>query len=668
MAFNRDAERKITPEEAKAAVAKANATQTKTSSKLKKAQKNNDPEKIAKYQAELKIAIAETAIALAASKVTSEEEKGSDKAKAIAIAELEVAKVKLKVTKAKLKSEAFSADENSKEIKKEKDSEEKTTIGELERIEKEYVNAKSAAANAELELAQAKLSNKIEPDSSDAFHAQEKYNTAQETLKTAARARLESGYKIFRETFAEKEGVNKAHPAETYSLATAVSAFRNSQVSINGVPPDSNYPIEAYFSSGGRVIYDVTDLSSSDQDLFWKLLFEKQEYQDRAPVIYPRPSSHRFGNVTATGGPAEIAVPGRKKPISAAYNFLTQMFPFGSTCLGMNVPLGKDGQTNGNYGHMCICRDSRGLFGSTGDAVMLGIENVSPGWFRFGFEEKENVYSKGKHFASGVKSKKSCTGLPKLGSEELYELHVDAGYPPMVPIGAEYNGITAIVTPTTLLEMKKIAERELSKDPFAEFRNNILGADEKTEKGKWPEGIAIKVKEPKERIKVQGKYRDMSKETSNYLPWMLGGAILVTLIGVGLCCIPGLQPVGATLAYFGIKATVATTMACGLILFAAGTAVGAEAGEGIKNYIVRKKVKKEPFDPKPYLNIEGHVSESKTAQVETKNVSTRYVVEQGITTSPELPTQQPLPTPQTIKSTTPALTPALTPPLTPSKK
>ncbi|MBV8802451.1 MAG: hypothetical protein JO131_05735 [Gammaproteobacteria bacterium] len=412
---------------------------------------------------------------------------------------------------------------------------------------------------------------------------------------------LETGYALFSSTFAPNKTTSKISRA-SHNLAAITYAFSQSTISVNGQPADARHSVAAYFTTGGRILFDLNDLTIKQQNEFWNLLF-----LDEKNLSF-RLSSHRISGVTATGNPAEISLKPKKNlfkyplhNILVLYNTISQLFTRSQS--GMNIAVGGEGTSikdckgevvanDGRNGHVLIST-RRGLLHSwfhwlpgstyflsrTGNAFMIGIENSAPG--------KKNIRTKKDHGLMATKSNISAFALPKMGSKVLADLEKTKTGAALSGENEGYNVITAKVTANTLNALT-IAQNRLRNPNDPSFVQTIVNT---------PPQSAIHIQHSVSRINNMKKYQETTLKTSHTLQWSTFGAMCLAGIGIGICFIPGFQPLGILLTCLGLKvslslaATLSITGIAGGIMGACAGTLAHKARQSIKESNYKESIK-----------------------------------------------------------------------------
>lgn len=163
------------------------------------------------------------------------------------------------------------------------------------------------------------------------------------------------------------------HSAELHPnvkvLTRVYQAIRSGDLTVNGLPPDKNYYLGEYLIHGGRIRFDLSQLSKENRQLFFDYI------KGDATFYHRKYATHRRGAVDPDGNIAE-----EKSGLWGAFiDLLTREHH--SKHLYINLPIGGEGReekggivaADGQWGHMYIYDDHKNGF------MMIGIEQSGPG-------------------------------------------------------------------------------------------------------------------------------------------------------------------------------------------------------------------------------------------------------------------------------------------------
>ncbi len=113
------------------------------------------------------------------------------------------------------------------------------------------------------------------------------------TSKSESSSRDEQniGLKLLSDTFTKESD-------HTLALCRVLDAMNTGELTVNGQQPDENYFLGEYLIHGGRIKFDVSDLSAEEQESFFKWITAGKA-KSRAFA------THRAGGTDASGAPAE---------------------------------------------------------------------------------------------------------------------------------------------------------------------------------------------------------------------------------------------------------------------------------------------------------------------------------------------------------------------------
>lgn len=258
--------------------------------------------------------------------------------------------------------------------------------------------------------------------------------------KTRSMLHERDGLELLEDTLGDKTEESKA-------LGRVLLAMKFGDLSIQGQVPDSAYPLGEYLIHGGRIKFDLSELSHSEQKQFFDFITNKQA-TTRAFA------SHRAGGIDANGSPAE-AKSGILGAISDAFRALTGT----SKHFGINLSVGsaeipnKEGQAigeypqaNGEWGHMYLHKDD--------DIVLIGIEASAPG--------KKNQRTNEAHSVTGATGEKSPFMQEKINTKELREKQMSQGLSPL-STNEKNNWASVKISPGQFQLLKEI-DNKLNND------------------------------------------------------------------------------------------------------------------------------------------------------------------------------------------------------------
>lgn len=237
------------------------------------------------------------------------------------------------------------------------------------------------------------------------------------------------GITLFEDTLADRS-------SNSIALGNVLAAIYAGALSIHGQLPDKDYPVAEYLTHGGRVKFDLSDLSGEEQDSFFNFITNG--------VAIKRPyATHRFSDkLVADGSHQEI----KTSFLGAVSDFLaSNAVHFGVNLAiggrfkpcqeGCEESIGKMPKEDGCWGHLYIHRDP------AYKAILVGVEGANP--------DKKNVRTNQEHNIVGLRGALSAFYEPKSTSKALHEEQRKQGKTP-INIDTDINWATVRVTPRSL--------------------------------------------------------------------------------------------------------------------------------------------------------------------------------------------------------------------------
>ena len=321
------------------------------------------------------------------------------------------------------------------------------------------------------------------------------------------------GLKLLEDTLDEKS-------SNATALGRLLLAMDKGELTINGQLPDNTYSLGEYVIHGGRIKFDISELSPEEQQEFFEFVTNN--------VAEPRAfATHRAGGTDASGSPAE-AKSGLLGAIEDAFRYVLGR----SKHYGINIAVGgahienKEGNAvgenpaeNGEWGHIYLHQDD--------DMVMFGIEGSAPG--------KSQKRTGDAHSKTGAASEYSPFLEMKIDSAGLHETQTS-------PISTrnKYNWASVKVSHKAFTDMKTEAAG------FEAAGASYTGLVHKT-----PDNAEKPSADRQEKMQAWAKAtKDGNKKS---LLSIIAGLFLIGLgIAIALTPIPGVsQAVGAGIAAFG---------------------------------------------------------------------------------------------------------------------
>jgi hypothetical protein len=209
-------------------------------------------------------------------------------------------------------------------------------------------------------------------------------------------------------------------------------------LNIHGQLPDQDYPVSEHLIHGGRIKFDLKELSEDEQQQF----FEYVTNNVAVPRAY---ATHRFGDtLDPEGSPKEIksSVGGAlsdflRSPMEPVHFGINLAIGGRSTpcCEGSEASLGKMPKEDGQWGHLYIHRDVKLK------SMLIGIEGGGP--------HQENLRTNQAHSLIGAKGELSAFNEPKGSSKQLHEEQSHQGKTP-INISEDVNWATVKITKGSL--------------------------------------------------------------------------------------------------------------------------------------------------------------------------------------------------------------------------
>jgi hypothetical protein len=234
---------------------------------------------------------------------------------------------------------------------------------------------------------------------------------------------------------------------QTKALGRVLLVMKQGDLTVNGQIPDSSYPLGEYLIHGGRIKFDISELSKEEQQEFFDFITNKQA-TTRAFA------SHRAAGIDASGSPAET-----KSGILGAASDAFQALVGNSKHYGINLPIGSadipnmegDGigqypQANGEWGHMYLHKDE--------GIVLVGVEASAPG--------KKNSRTNEAHSVTGATGEKSPFLQEKIDTEVLRNKQISEGHTPLST--KEKNNWASVKVTSEQFKKMKAADARLDND------------------------------------------------------------------------------------------------------------------------------------------------------------------------------------------------------------
>lgn len=335
--------------------------------------------------------------------------------------------------------------------------------------------------------------------------------------------KIRTGLQLLSDTLKDETPNSKA-------LGRVLKAMDKGTLSVNGQRPDEAYSIGEYLIHGGRIKFDVSDLSRHQQTQFFKYISNEQA---QARTF----ATHRAGGIDASGSPAE-AKSGILGAIGDFFRSLAVAIGFAeSKHYGINLAIGGRKISNaegknqglfpeesGEWGHMYMHKDS--------NLLLVGIEPSGPG--------ASNKRTKEAHSKTGASGEFSPFMEQKINSEALQQQQIKLGKSPL-SIKEKYNWATIKITAEQLDALR--TGPDIGK-------NNALLVEKK------PANAAlVKDSQRVEKMKAWAKATKNANKTS-VLAKIIGGLLVTAGMIVALVPIPVVtQVLGGGIVSLGVGIT-----------------------------------------------------------------------------------------------------------------
>lgn len=241
-----------------------------------------------------------------------------------------------------------------------------------------------------------------------------------------------SGMELLRDTLEDKTDNSTA-------LGRMLSSIYVGALSVQGQPPDRDYPVGEYIIHGGRVKFDLRELSDSERKRFF-------DYISNGKAVPREFATHRVGDeLDADGSPKEIKTGlggvfgdmlSSSKGIPIHYGINIAVGGRQTVCReGGEESLGKKPAEDGQWGHMYIHKDDEH------GVMLVGVEGAEL--------HKKNLRSLQGHSVLGIKGEFSAFNEFKNTSKDLHDQQIKVGKQP-INIGNDINWATVRITQKSL--------------------------------------------------------------------------------------------------------------------------------------------------------------------------------------------------------------------------
>lgn len=322
------------------------------------------------------------------------------------------------------------------------------------------------------------------------------------------------------------EDTLKSDTANAKALGRVLLAVKTGILTVNGQNPDIAYYLGDYFIFGGRIKFDLTDLSPAEQEQFFSFITNGQAKRRSF-------ATHRAGGTDASGNPAEAKsglggaiIDLFLAMINASDHYGIDLAIGGSNILcreGVDESLGQTPDESGRWGHMYLRKDN--------DLVLIGIEGSGPG--------KHNIRTGEAHSSVGGAGERSPFLQYKIDSDALHQEQILAGKTPL-STREKYNWANVKITRAQLEEMLE-ADKGLQSEDYADLVRRQPDNAEKAEPNRM-----LKM-EAWGKATKQGNQTSMAAKIVGFFLFVLGIVILTTPIPVIS------QVVGETMTLWGIS-------------------------------------------------------------------------------------------------------------------
>lgn len=347
-----------------------------------------------------------------------------------------------------------------------------------------------------------------------------------------------SGLDLLAETFTPVQlntGTQPLHK-NVVALGRILTAIQYGNLTVNGLLPDDDYALGEYLLHGGRIRFDLTELSIEKQIELKTLLFPIE-------TLYPRAfATHRLGGKDANGNLAEVKS-GLFGAIIDAFNY----YILGQTKhYGMDLPIGglgkkHNGQTihaDGQWGHLYAHFDNH--------FMMIGIEPSAPG--------KTNLRTQAKHSKVGKSDKYSPFLSLKIDDKALHDQQKAEGCCPL-STQSKYNWACVKINDQAFEKIKAEASLIHRHTNPELIQNKLLGQ-------RPHNAQTVPQKDVEKRLSLMKNFQKSTNKSASIRQWALLGSVTLAMLGLvmTLAPIPGLQVIGLAMMNIGFKAAWAATL------------------------------------------------------------------------------------------------------------
>lgn len=368
-----------------------------------------------------------------------------------------------------------------------------------------------------------------------------------------------------------QKGKSVLHP-NAVAFARAYHAIDMGTLKVNELDADADYALGEYLIHGGRVRFDLSQLSSNEQEIFYNYVLNQDQNPERnATVINRGFATHGRGRDTIAGSPTEETP---FKPWGFLRDFFINQIPlwvWGSTSehRGIHLPIGGEGtecasqtvSTDGRWGHMYIYKAK-----GTGNFMMIGIEGSAP-------QASANPRTKMKHSWLGTPAERSAFNAKKL--------HHYCGDGSLPFSATKLNWACVTINPSQLIAITSnpmILETDEQREAFQKILQ------------KPPQKARHVTDRPHRHLKMAAHKKMASK--INWSRLAIVGSILLAVIGIVLLWSPfppGVsQALGALLAHLGMHNAIGTSIFMGMSAGLIGGLIGRTADHTVGRTAVKK--------------------------------------------------------------------------------